>query len=132
MQTRGRNERLAESGRKWFSTSTVGESGRAEPVLATRLSIEFKTGNCIDIRYDQIARMQHHTTTLVPPGYFIGFCILWASWRVITPPDIRLLGLGGLPLSGWVLTKRPTLTIIPNLVTVESSTLSIHVVRYRR
>ena len=93
----------------------AGESGRARASLGEhRLSIEFKTGNCIDIRYDKIERMQHHNTTLVPPWVaFIGLCMLYASWRVITPPDIRLLGLlGGLAMiSGWVLTKRPTLTI---------------------
>ena len=117
MQTRGRNERLAESGEKMVlhGLRVAGESGRARASLGdTRLSIEFKTGNCIDIRYDQIARMQHHNTTLVPSWVaFIGFCILWASWRVITPPDIRLLGLlaGTAMISGWVLTKRPTLTI---------------------
>ncbi|MDP6223503.1 MAG: hypothetical protein QGF34_00400 [Candidatus Poseidoniaceae archaeon] len=117
MQTRGRNERLAESGEKMVlrGLRVAGESGRARASLGdSRLSIEFKTGNCIDIRYDQILRMQHHNTTLVPSWVaFIGFCILWASWRVITPPDIRLLGLlaGIAMISGWVLTKRPTLTI---------------------
>ena len=117
MQTRGRNERLAESGEKMVlrGLRVAGESGRARASLGdTRLSIEFKTGNCIDIRYDQILRMQHHNTTLVPSWVaFIGFCILWASWRVITPPDIRLLGLlaGIAMISGWFLTKRPTLTI---------------------
>ena len=117
MQTRGRNERLAESGEKMVlhGLRVAGESGRARASLGeNRLSIEFKTGNCIDIKYDKIERMQHHNTTLVPSWVaFIGLCVLYASWRVITPPDIRLLGLlGGLAMiSGWVLTKRPTLTI---------------------
>ena len=117
MQTEGRNERHAESGERMVlhGLRVVGESGRARASLGeNRLSIEFKTGNCIDIRYDKIERMQHHNTTLVPPWVaFIGLCMLYASWRVITPPDIRLLGLlGGLAMiSGWVLTKRPTLTI---------------------
>ena len=117
MQTRGRNERLAESGEKMVlhGLRVAGESGRARASLGnSRLSIEFKNGNCIDIRYDRIVRMQHHNTTLIPGWIaFVGFCILYASWRVITPPNLRLIGLGiGLTMiSGWVLTKRPTLTL---------------------
>ena len=117
MQTRGRNERLAESGGKMIlhGLRVAGESGRARASLGeSRLSIEFKNGNCIDIRYDQISRMQHHNTTLIPGWVaFVGFCLLYASWRVISPPNIRLLGLGlGLAMvSGWILTKRPTLTL---------------------
>ncbi|CAI8320501.1 MAG: hypothetical protein CMA41_00255 [Euryarchaeota archaeon] len=117
MQTRGRNERLAESGEKMVlhGLRVAGESGRARASLGdSRLSIEFKNGNCIDIRYDRIVRMQHHNTTLIPSWVaFIGLCFLYASWRVITPPDMRLLGLaiGISMISGWVLTKRPTLTL---------------------
>ena len=117
MQTRGRNERLAESGEKMVlhGLRVAGESGRARASLGeTRLSIEFKNGNCIDIRYDRIVRMQHHNTTLIPGWIaFVGLCFLYASWRVITPPNLRLMGLGlGLAMiSGWVLTKRPTLTL---------------------
>ena len=117
MQTRGRNERLAESGEKMVlhGLRVAGESGRARASLGeSRLSIEFKNGNCIDIRYDRIVRMQHHNTTLIPGWIaFIGLCILYASWRVITPPNLRLagLGLGIAMISGWVLTKRPTLTL---------------------
>lgn len=117
MQTRGRNERLAESGEKIIlhGLRVAGESGRARASLGeSRLSIEFKNGNCIDIRYDQISRMQHHNTTLIPGWVaFVGICLLYASWRVISPPDIRLLGLGlGIAMiSCWVLTKRPTLTL---------------------
>ena len=58
--------------------------------------------------------MQHHNTTLIPGWIaFIGLCILYASWRVISPPNLRLagLGLGIAMISGWVLTKRPTLTL---------------------
>ncbi len=117
MQTRGRNERLAESGEKIIlhGLRVAGETGRARASLGnSRLSIEFKNGNCIDIRYDRIVRMQHHNTTLIPVWVaFVGLCLLYASWRIITPPNIRLLGLGlGLAMiSGWVLTKRPTLTL---------------------
>ena len=117
MQTRGRNERLAESGEKMVlhGLRVAGESGRARASLGeNRLSIEFKNGNCIDIRYDRIVRMQHHNTTLIPGWVaFVGLCILYASWRVISPPDLRLIGfcLGLAMISGWVLTKRPTLTL---------------------
>ena len=117
MQTRGRNERLAESGEKMIlhGLRVAGESGRARASLGeSRVSIEFKNGNCIDIRYDQILRMQHHNTTLVPGWVaFVGLCLFYASWRVITPPNIRLavLALGLAMISGWVLTKRPTLTL---------------------
>ena len=117
MQTRGRNERLAESGEKMVlhGLRVAGESGRARASLGeSRVSIEFKNGNCIDIRYDQIVRMQHHNTTLVPGWVgFVGLCLFYASWRVITPPDIRfgVFFLGLAMISGWVLTKRPTLTL---------------------
>lgn len=117
MQTRGRNERLAESGERMVlhGLRVAGESGRARASLGeNRLSIEFRNGNCIDIRYDRIVRMQHHNTTLIPSWVgFIGICFLYAAWRVITPPNLRLLGLGiGISMiSGWVLTKRPTLTL---------------------
>ena len=117
MQTGGRNERLAESGEKMIlhGLRVAGESGRARASLGeSRVTIEFKNGNCIDIRYDQILRMQHHNTTLVPGWVaFVGLCLFYASWRVITPPNIRLavLALGLAMISGWVLTKRPTLTL---------------------
>ena len=117
MQTRGRNERLAESGEKMVlhGLRVAGETGRARASLGeARVSIEFKNGNCIDIRYDQIVRMQHHNTTLVPGWVgFVGLCLFYASWRVITPPNIRLsvFVLGLAMISGWVLTKRPTLTL---------------------
>ena len=117
MQTEGRNERHAESGERMVlhGLRVVGESGRARASLGeSRLSIEFKNGNCIDIRYDRIVRMMHHNTTLIPSWIaFIGCCLLYASWRVITPPDLRLIGLilGVSMVSGWVLTKRPTLTL---------------------
>ena len=117
MQTRGRNGRLAESGEKMVlhGLRVAGESGRARASLGeSRVSIEFKNGNCIDIRYDQIVRMQHHNTTLVPGWVgFVGLCMFYASWRVITPPNIRfgVFVLGLAMISGWVLTKRPTLTL---------------------
>ena len=117
MQTRGRNGRLAESGEKMVlhGLRVAGESGRARASLGeSRVSIEFKNGNCIDIRYDQIVRMQHHNTTLVPGWIgFVGLCLFYASWRVITPPNIRfgVFVLGLAMISGWVLTKRPTLTL---------------------
>ena len=117
MQTRGRNERLAESGGKLVlhGLRVAGESGRARASLGeSRVSIEFKNGNCIDIQYDQIGRMQHHNTTLVPGWVgFVGFCLFYASWRVIAPPNIRfaVFVLGLAMISGWVLTKRPTLTL---------------------
>ena len=117
MQTRGRNERLAESEGKLVlhGLRVAGESGRARASLGeSRVSIEFKNGNCIDIQYDQIARMQHHNTTLVPGWVgFVGLCLFYASWRVISPPNIRfaVFVLGLAMISGWVLTKRPTLTL---------------------
>ena len=79
-----------------------------EPALGIRVSIEFKNGNCIDIQYDQIARMQHHNTTLVPGWVgFVGLCLFYASWRVISPPNIRfaVFVLGLAMISGWVLTN---------------------------
>ena len=112
----GATNALRSLGRKWFSTAyAAGESGRARASLGeSRVSIEFKNGNCIDIRYDQIVRMQHHNTTLVPGWVgFVGLCLFYASWRVITPPNIRfgVFVLGLAMISGWVLTKRPTLTL---------------------
>ena len=117
MQTNRRNERLAENGERvsLHGLRLVGEGGKARASLTnSRVSFEFKNGNCLDFRYDSVARMQHHNTTLVPAWIaFIGVCALYASWRIITPADLRVFAfLAGIVLiSSWGLTKRPTLTL---------------------
>ena len=117
MQTNGRNERLAENGERvsLHGLRLVGEGGKARASLTnSRVSFEFKNGNCLEFRYDSVARMQHHNTTLVPAWIaFIGVCALYASWRIITPADLRVFAFlaGVLLISSWGLTKRPTLTL---------------------
>ncbi len=117
MQTNGRNERLAENGERvsLHGLRLVGEGGRARASLTnSRVSFEFKNGNCLEFRYDSVARMQHHNTTLVPAWIaFIGVCALYASWRIITPADLRIFAFlaGVVLISSWGLTKRPTLTL---------------------
>ena len=117
MQTNGRNERLAENGERvsLHGLRLVGEGGRARASLTnSRVSFEFKNGNCLEFRYDAVARMQHHNTTLVPAWIaFIGVCALYASWRIITPADLRVFAFlaGVVLISSWGLTKRPTLTL---------------------
>ena len=117
MQTNGRNERLAENGERvsLHGLRLVGEGGRARASLTnSRVSFEFKNGNCLEFRYDSVARMQHHNTTLVPAWIaFIGVCALYASWRIITPADLRVIAFlaGVVLISSWGLTKRPTLTL---------------------
>ena len=117
MQTNGRNERLAENGERvsLHGLRLVGEGGKARASLTnSRVSFEFKNGNCLEFRYDSVARMQHHNTTLVPAWIaFIGVCALYASWRIITPADLRVFAFlaGVVLISSWGLTKRPTLTL---------------------
>ena len=117
MQTNGRNERLAENGERvsLHGLRLVGEGGRARASLTnSRVAFEFKNGNCLEFRYDSVARMQHHNTTLVPAWIaFIGVCALYASWRIITPADLRVFAFlaGVVLISSWGLTKRPTLTL---------------------
>jgi hypothetical protein len=121
MQTNGRNERLAENGEKvsLHGLRLVGEGGKARASLTdSRVSFEFRNGNCLEFRYDSVARMHHHNTTLVPAWIaFIGVCALYASWRIITPADLRVFSFlaGVVLISGWGLTKRPTLTLDMNL-----------------
>ena len=117
MQTDRRNERLAEIGERvsLHGLRLVGEGGKARASLSnSRVSFEFKNGNCLEFRYDSVARMQHHNTTLVPAWIaFIGVCALYASWRIITPADLRVFAFlfGVVLISSWGLTKRPTLTL---------------------
>lgn len=117
MQTNRRNERLAENGERvsLHGLRLVGEGGKARASLTnSRVSFEFKNGNCLEFRYDSVARMHHHNTTLVPAWIaFIGVCALYASWRIITPADLRVFSFlaGVILISGWGLTKRPTLTL---------------------
>ena len=117
MQTNGRNERLAENeGRvSLHGLRLVGEGGKARASLTdSRVSFELRNGNCLEFRYDSVARMHHHNTTLVPAWIaFIGVCALYASWRIITPADLRVFSFlaGVILISGWGLTKRPTLTL---------------------
>ncbi|MGB1954034.1 MAG: hypothetical protein ACPHUK_00415 [Candidatus Poseidoniaceae archaeon] len=121
MQTNRRNERLAESGERvtLHGLRLVGEGGKARASLTdSRVSFEFKNGNCLEFRYDSIARMHHHNTTLVPAWIaFVGLCALYASWRIITPADLRVFSFlaGVILISSWGLTKRPTLTLDMNL-----------------
>ena len=121
MLTNRRNERLAESGERLTlpGLRLVGEGGKARASLTnSRVSFEFRNGNCLEFRYDSIARMHHHNTTLVPAWIaFVGVCALYASWRIITPADLRVFSFlaGVILISSWGLTKRPTLTLDMNL-----------------
>jgi len=96
------------------SLSMAGEKGRVKALLTDKhLCFESRTGHALDLRLDTISRVHHHSTTLIPGWMgFIGLILVWVSWRVMIGHAQLAMGLFGILLtSGWVITRRPTLTI---------------------
>jgi len=92
-----------------------GTSGKVLAVLDERmLSFESKTGHLTCIRLSSILHTHHHNSRLAPFWVaFLGVMFVWFGYRIIDPLNFRIgaMIIGGLFISSWVLTGRPTLTI---------------------
>lgn len=97
------------------SLTLDGTAGKVLAVLDERmLSFETKTGHITSIRLSEILHTHHHNSRLAPFWVaFLGVVFVWFGWRIIDPLNFRLgaMALGGLFISTWILTGRPTLTI---------------------
>lgn len=97
------------------SLTLDGTAGKVLAVLDERmLSFETKTGHITSIRLSEILHTHHHNSRLAPFWVaFLGVVFVWFGYRIIDPLNFRLgaMALGGLFISTWILTGRPTLTI---------------------
>ena len=97
------------------SLTLDGTAGKVLAVLDERmLSFETKAGHITSIRLSEILHTHHHNSRLAPFWVaFLGVIFVWFGYRIIDPLDFRLgaMALGGLFISTWILTGRPTLTI---------------------
>jgi len=92
-----------------------GTPGKVLAVLDERmLSFESKTGHLTSIRLSSILHTHHHNSRLAPFWVaFLGVVFVWFGYRIIDPLDYRIgaMIIGGVFISSWILTGRPTLTI---------------------
>ena len=97
------------------SLTLDGTGGKVLAVLDERmLSFESKTGHITSIRLSEILHTHHHNSRLAPFWVaFLGVIFVWFGYRIIDPLNFRLgtMVLGGLFISTWILTGKPTLTI---------------------
>ena len=97
------------------SLTLDGTAGKVLAVLDERmLSFESKTGHITSIRLSEILHTHHHNSRLAPFWVaFLGVIFVWFGYRIIDPLNFRLgaMVLGGLFISTWILTGKPTLTI---------------------
>jgi len=97
------------------SLTLDGTAGKVLAVLDERmLSFETKAGHITSIRLSEILHTHHHNSRLAPFWVaFLGVIFVWFGYRIIDPLDFRLgaMALGGIFISTWILTGRPTLTI---------------------
>ena len=97
------------------SLTLDGTGGKVLAVLDERmLSFESKTGHITSIRLSEILHTHHHNSRLAPFWIaFLGVIFVWFGYRIIDPLNFRLVTmvLGGLFISTWILTGKPTLTI---------------------
>ena len=97
------------------SLSLDGASGKVRVTVDERmLSIESKTGHALDIKITSINRVHHHHTKLIPFGFaLIGFGLIWIGTRILSHQVFKIisLALGVSLVSGWLLTRKPTITI---------------------
>ena len=97
------------------SLTLDGTAGKVLAVLDERmLSFETKAGHITSIRLSEILHTHHHNSRLAPFWVaFLGVIFVWFGYRIIDPLNFRLgaMALGGLFISTWILTGRPTLTI---------------------
>jgi hypothetical protein len=97
------------------SLSLDGTSGKVRATVDERmLCIESKTGHALDIRINSINRVHHHHTKLIPFGFaLIGFGLFWIGTRILSHQTFKIISitLGISLMSGWLLTRKPTITI---------------------
>lgn len=97
------------------SLSLDGTSGKVLAVLDEhRLSFESKTGHLTSIKLSSILHTHHHNSRLAPFWVaFLGVIFVWFGFRIIDPLNFRIgaMIIGGVFISSWILTGRPTLTI---------------------
>ena len=97
------------------SLSLDGTSGKVRATVDERmLCIESKTGHALDIKISSINRVHHHHTKLIPFGFaLIGFGLFWIGTRILSHQTFRIISitLGVSLMSGWLLTRKPTITI---------------------
>ena len=93
-----------------------GTPGRVRITLSERkLSIEQKSGHCVEITNDWVMKMDHTNKPLLPFGYaFFGALLLWVASRGMvfgTTPQLLTFGLGLSLMVAHFGLSRPTLTI---------------------
>ena len=97
------------------SLSLDGTSGKVRATVDERmLCIESKTGHALDIKINSISRVHHHHTKLIPFGFaLIGFGLVWIGTRILSHQSFKIISmtLGVSLISGWLLTRKPTITI---------------------
>jgi hypothetical protein len=97
------------------SLSLDGTSGKVRAKVDERmLCIESKTGHALDIKINSINRVHHHHTKLIPFGFaLIGFGLVWIGTRILSQQTLKIISitLGVSLMSGWLLTRKPTITI---------------------
>ena len=97
------------------SLSLDGASGKVRATVDERmLSIESKTGHALDIKISSISRVHHHHTKLIPFAFaLVGFGLIWIGTRILTYQIFKIISLtlGVSLVSGWLLTRKPTITI---------------------
>ena len=97
------------------SLSLDGTSGKVRATVDERmLCIESKTGHALDIKINSINRVHHHHTKLIPFGFaLIGFGLVWIGTRIFSHQAFQIISttLGISLVSGWLLTRKPTITI---------------------
>jgi len=97
------------------SLSLDGTSGKVRATVDERmLCIESKTGHALDIKINSISRVHHHHTKLIPFGFaLIGFGLVWIGARILSHQTFKIISmtLGISLISGWLLTRKPTITI---------------------
>lgn len=97
------------------SLSLDGTSGKVRATVDERmLCIESKNGHALDIKINSISRVHHHHTKLIPFGFaLIGFGLVWIGTRILSHQTFKIISLtlGVSLISGWLLTRKPTITI---------------------
>ena len=97
------------------SLSLDGTSGKVRATVDERmLCIESKTGHALDIRINSISRVHHNHTKLIPFGFaLIGFGLVWIGTRILSHQTFKIISvtLGASLILGWLLTRKPTITI---------------------
>jgi len=78
------------------------------------LSLETRRGHALDLRLSNITRVHHHHTRLVPFTFALFGCgLIYAAKRILIPDTLQILAgiLGIAMIIGWLVTRKPTLTL---------------------